>query len=266
MIDLETKYSDILQIANRRVRPASAYLERNATALLRPSNNHQKIGGGQGEIKTVNVLKGLKKATRVLRRPTTGKSDSRWGGGGGASGGRQHKLSLDEGEADPESHPQSPLARKSPVGKQRGRRGSGGMVMDGSLNNSRNFQYSPGALTASPPSGGGGGSGSPHKKAGLSGFLFGRRSATKKEPTNGKDKKFFNEFESPAPRRESARGDDEMDGMELSFVNHHDNIIDTDGSGTGGGDSQEFLSPKPKKKGKEKTTTTKEKKKKRMES
>ena len=263
VIDLETKYSDILQIANRRVRPASAYLERNATALLRPSNNHQKIGGGQGEIKTVNVLKGFKKATRVLRRPIAGKLDSRWGGGGG---GGKHKLSLDEGEADPESHPQSPLSRKSPGGKHRGRRGSGGgVVMDGSLNDSRNFRYSPAAVPSTPPSGGGGGGGSPRKKAGLSGLLFGRRNG-KKKPTDGDgdNKEFIDDFgllESPRrsrPPREAAREND-MDGMELSFVNHH---IDVDGSGNGG--SQEFVSPKKKKNGKEKTT--KEKKKKKMES
>ena len=99
----------------------------------------------------------------------------------------------------------------------------------------------------------------------MSGLLFGRRNG-KKKPTDGDgdNKEFIDDFgllESPRrsrPPREAAREND-MDGMELSFVNHH---IDVDGSGNGG--SQEFVSPKKKKNGKEKTT--KEKKKKKMES
>jgi hypothetical protein len=74
VIDIESKFGDLLKIKKRRQRTASAYISQNAH--IHRSEN--KIGGGGKEIKTPNVKKlimnagkntkkGLKKSTRKVK-------------------------------------------------------------------------------------------------------------------------------------------------------------------------------------------------------
>jgi hypothetical protein len=259
VIDIETKYSDILQIANRRVRPASAYLERNATANLRTST--QKIGGGKGEVKTVNVLKGLKKATRAIKK-TAGRRNARKAN----DLFKKDKLSLDAGEADPENHPQSPIARMS----RRINRGQG--VKDGDNHDGGNLNFSPSPVpVAQSP-----GSKSPGSKKGrFSGLLFGRRGGHKKfteeDGATDAEKEDINDMiESPKPRgsRElKAVSDDDKGGIALPFVDEEN---DGDGAVEDGVSSSQDLKKKNKKKDKDKDTKKekkdKEKKKKKDKS
>ena len=63
VIDLETSFADKLQVSQRTQRAASAYLLRNAN--MSPAD--YKIGGGQGEIKTPNLMKLVRKAGRLRK-------------------------------------------------------------------------------------------------------------------------------------------------------------------------------------------------------
>jgi len=193
VIDLETKYADILQVANRRVRPASAYLERNANAVLRGPSD-QQIGGGMGEVKSVNVFKELRKVTKVkdmFKRDKTNNDNNN----SMSSPRRSTKsgLSLDIGEGDPENHPQSPLARKSPTTKRSSRGGYGsaadndddGEDVNGGDGSSRFLHMSPSALSPGDNTGSSNNKNNNGKKQGrLSKLLF--RGGQKKS-TDAKD-------------------------------------------------------------------------------
>jgi predicted ATPase len=127
VIDLETNHADLLNITQKRARPASAYSHMNAG--LKPSD--KKIGGGQQEIKTVNMKKGFKKAAKAIRKTgvkQTGRkvkglfkkekaAPAPWGWGS------KDQLALDENGGANEDDPMSPSPKPTSSRKIFGGRG-----------------------------------------------------------------------------------------------------------------------------------------------
>jgi predicted ATPase len=69
VIDIETEFAEKLKISKRRQSPASAYLSQNQS--MRPggrAGGRRKIGGGQGEVKAINLKKVGKNLGKGIKR------------------------------------------------------------------------------------------------------------------------------------------------------------------------------------------------------